>query len=94
MRVREITLDWTNWTVKKYRAGDGSDWVSIRQPGPDGSDNVLVWAGPIHLWIELRVMFNELMRYVDTPSIPLAFPAHYHEMDIPNDLNDPFGGLD
>lgn len=78
MKITALTIEWTYWTVAKHSTDEG-DWVSIYQrPNVDGAAEILIWDGPVHLWLELRVVFNQMHQTLLGEYRPQAFPGHSH----------------
>jgi hypothetical protein len=85
MRIINIDLESSAFTLSKTHQDQG-DWVSICQRS--GSDNLpdkLVWDGPIHEWLELRVLINDLHSLILANHAKRAFPAHEAHFDIPGE---------
>jgi hypothetical protein len=84
MKIRTVGLESTGWiVVKEHKENEG--WVSVwERPDDNEVPDILVWSGPIWLWIELRYVFNELHALIagdKRPGPGKAFPAHENAID-------------
>jgi hypothetical protein len=86
-KITNVDLETSEFIVRK-KTLDSHEWIEVwwKVANDDGSDS-LVWEGPISVWLDLRLLFNEMfLLLIDRrPKPGQAFPAHENAIENDSD---------